>query len=295
MNGRTYRIGGIVFNILFPPQLQLKREVSFIDFEDKSTHGIDLVCGLVEKDFVEDGYILYRENTTVILKKDGRMFRYTGVLETDRKVFWGSCTEIEKGEQKVFYVSFSKGRGICPTKVISEKQVFSAVGFAYIMTRSRRVILHASLISYGNKGIAFTAPSGTGKSTQADLWRRWRSDVQIINGDRAVLSCNDGQAIAHGLPFCGSSGIARNISVPLKAIIILRKGKENRIKSPGATQAIKCLLSECAIDIWDREGTELVIEVMTDILRKVQVFIYECLPDRSAVDFLANFLQKNGI
>lgn len=69
MNGRTYRIGGIVFNILFPPQLQLKREAAFIDFEDKSTHGIDLICGLVEKDFVEDGYILYRENTTVILKK----------------------------------------------------------------------------------------------------------------------------------------------------------------------------------------------------------------------------------
>lgn len=34
--------------------------------------------------------------------------------------------------------------------------------------------LHASVINWKDKGILFSAPSGTGKSTQADLWKNMK-------------------------------------------------------------------------------------------------------------------------
>ena len=46
------------------------------------------------------------------------------------------------------------------------------------------LLMHGAVIAVGNKAWLFTAPSGTGKSTQAELWERYRNAEQI-NGDRS--------------------------------------------------------------------------------------------------------------
>lgn len=89
-------------------------------------------------------------------------------------------------------------------------------------------LLHASLIRWGTHGIAFTAPSGIGKSTQAELWRQYQG-ADVLNGDRALLR-NTGQEIrAYGSVFAGSSGIYRNESVRLSAVIVLEQAAENEL------------------------------------------------------------------
>ena len=60
---------------------------------------------------------------------------------------------------------------------------------------------YKEIIAFQNKAILFSAPSGTGKSTQADLWQKYVRGVEIINGDRAIIGIEDNGVKAYGLPF----------------------------------------------------------------------------------------------
>ncbi len=148
------------------------------------------------------------------------------------------------------------------------------------------MILHSSFLAYKGKAILFTAPSGTGKSTQAELWRVHRPGAEIVNGDRSVLSCDGGQPYAHGIPLCGTSGITKNRSMPVRAIIVLRQGPENRIRRLGAREAFTMLFSECSVALWSREDTGTVTDLLIGIISSVPVYLYACRPDASAVDDL---------
>ena len=44
------------------------------------------------------------------------------------------------------------------------------MGLEHLLATQRAVILHSAYIDYKGKAILFSAPSGTGKSTQAELW-----------------------------------------------------------------------------------------------------------------------------
>ena len=58
----------------------------------------------------------------------------------------------------------------------------------------------ASFIRWQGRGILFSAPSGTGKSTQANLWVQHQG-AEVINGDRAALRQVGGRWQAFGLPY----------------------------------------------------------------------------------------------
>ena len=111
--------------------------------------------------------------------------------------------------------------------------------------------LHASFIAFQNKAILFSAPSGTGKSTQADLWQKYVRGVEIINGDRAIIGIEDNGVKAYGLPFCGTSKITLNQSFNLSTIVILRQGKINKLIELAAKDGYKYLYSQVNW-IWGR-------------------------------------------
>ena len=153
------------------------------------------------------------------------------------------------------------------------------------------LILHASFIRWDGKGIIFSAPSGTGKSTQAELWERF-AGVDILNGDRVAIRKKDGIWRAYGLPYAGTSGIYRNESAPLTAIVALRQAKENRIRRIHGAEAFRYLYPETMIHRWDpdfeNKATDLLLQAISDI----PVFLLECRPDREAVEILKNQIQS---
>ena len=64
--------------------------------------------------------------------------------------------------------------------------IFNRIGMETLLLQHKALLLHASLIKYEGKALAFAGPSGVGKSTQADLWRN-HLGARILNGDRAIL------------------------------------------------------------------------------------------------------------
>ena len=153
------------------------------------------------------------------------------------------------------------------------------------------VILHASYVNCNSSAILFTAPSGTGKSTQADLWRQVMH-TEIVNGDRVLVRKREGKWYACGYPCCGSSQICLNRTLPLRAIVILRQGSKNRIEHLSQAQKIRSLTVAAEVYPWDAEEMECAIDLAESIVHDITVICMSCLPNEDAVKTLNNYLEE---
>lgn len=175
---------------------------------------------------------------------------------------------------------------------VSNREMFNAMGFDVLLAKERKLILHASFIVYRNKAILFSAPSGTGKSTQADLWKKYVSSVEIINGDRAIIGIEDGDVKAYGLPFCGTSKITINQNFNLNTIVILRQGKINKLIELSAKDSYKYLYSQINWIGMDKKLQINILDLLEKVVSSIKIYYFECLPEQSAVEMLKTMIAK---
>lgn len=175
--------------------------------------------------------------------------------------------------------------------VLNVQSLLSSIMLETLLLQHGRGILHASYICLQEKGIIFSAPSGTGKSTQAELWRQHRG-AQIVNGDKAMMFLQDDAVAVCGLPLCGSSGICRNVSAPLQAIVVLGQGKENHISRMSGKPAVKALLSQMYVRRREAESVIQAMALAAEVAARIPVFQLSCLPDISAVECLEQAIKE---
>lgn len=176
----------------------------------------------------------------------------------------------------------------------STSGIFKHIGIELLLNMQNGLLMHSSFVKYKEKAILFSAPSGTGKSTQADLWKCYRG-ADVINGDRAALVKDEDAWRAWGIPYAGRSGIYRNESAPVGALIVLRQGKENCIQKIGGLEAFRCLYPELNVHHWDVDYVNRGTLQLQKLISEVPIFLMECLPDESAVEFLHHKLQEEAI
>lgn len=152
------------------------------------------------------------------------------------------------------------------------------------------LILHCSLIDWQGRGIMFSAPSQTGKSTQAGLWEKHRG-AKIINGDRGLIRVTDDGIYAYGSPWAGSSSLYINERVPLRAIVMLRQAKENTIRGLDQSEAIGLFVQQSSLPMWQPELFEMGIATLEKIITTVPMYELSCLPDVGAVECLEKCLK----
>ena len=156
------------------------------------------------------------------------------------------------------------------------------VAFLPVVARNNGLLLHASLVEYDGRAVAFTASSGTGKSTQADLWHE-HLGAEIMNGDRAFARRFDGEWRAYGSPWAGSSPYVRNVMAPLAAVVVLEQAPENRIRRLGAAEVMARLYNNVRYPFWDEGATAASLETLDALVREVPVYLLACRPDGEAV------------
>ena len=96
--------------------------------------------------------------------------------------------------------------------------------------------------------------------------------------------------MAYGLPFAGSSGIYCNESAKIKAIVLLKQAKENRIRKLNKMEAMHGLYPEISMHNWDQRFVEKMIDEILHLLQDIPVYQLECLPEESAVNLLHDTL-----
>ena len=171
------------------------------------------------------------------------------------------------------------------------QKVFNGLPFEGLLLRHDAFVLHSALVRWENHGILFSAPSGTGKSTQATLWQQFMG-AEILNGDRAALRKTEQGWHAWGIPMAGSSGIYRNESAPVFALAVLKQGPENTIRRLSAIEAMGKLYPETSLFRENREWVQKILDLLMDLLNTVPVWLLSCRPDREAVELLHRTLKN---
>ena len=143
-------------------------------------------------------------------------------------------------------------------------------------------LLHSSHVVVDGQAILFSAPSGHGKSTQADLWAA-HGGAEIINGDRTLVYYENGRWFASGFPVCGSSVFCLNRTAPLKALIYLEKAPHNRAFILPPLQALKRFYSQAFVNRWSAVDSRMVSDMLIDLAQQVPVLHYQCTKEPDAV------------
>lgn len=200
---------------------------------------------------------------------------------------------IEQGGAPYACASWNREGTLCECLYLNGKEyclnysrnIWDILGMEDVLLRHSGLLLHASFIRCQGKAVLFSAPCGTGKSTQAELWEKYEG-ADIINGDRSGLRRLGCGWMAFGLPYAGSSGIYRNESEPLAAVILLRQAKENRLRKLKVLEAFPDLYREVMVHRWDRKFVSESTELLLQLLQEIPVYLLECRPDREAVQLV---------
>lgn len=165
---------------------------------------------------------------------------------------------------------------------IGTHTVLRGIGVEHLLLCNNVVVLHSAFIEVDGKAILFTAPSGTGKSTQAELWHQFRG-AKICNGDRAAIGMAQGRAMAWGIPFAGSSAYCEKAELPIAAIVYLHQASASRIRKLTGAAAFRRVWEGCSVNTWERQDLQMASTVVAEITQQVPVFELYCTPDVSAI------------
>ncbi|MBR5773817.1 MAG: hypothetical protein IKY44_03090 [Clostridia bacterium] len=208
-----------------------------------------------------------------------RIFELDGQLY-HRYSYGGELSVLHIGEGNTVYVSAHE---------LSPINIHKSLALETRILDFDGIFMHASLVKAGDRGIAFSAPSGVGKSTQAALWQKHRG-AKILNGDRAAIRIADEGCLAYGSPWAGSSGIYHNDFARLSAIVFLSQGAENTVTRLSGARAFGAVMKGGILPYWSKDKMSLACNIAERILSRVPVFELSCRPDLSAVEELEKYI-----
>lgn len=171
-------------------------------------------------------------------------------------------------------------------RLLSVTHTMMGIVFRHSLLYHQGLVIHSSTIKWLDKGIMFTAPSGTGKSTQVSLWQKYINDVIVLNDDNPAVRIIDDKPVVYGTPWSGTSKINTNDFAPLAAIVILEQAKENTIIRLTVPEAIIKLMPRIFMPYFDQVHMNKAMDIFEQIVSSVPIYFLKCRPDQEAVELV---------
>ncbi len=271
-----YRFGGFVLELLSDEPIEKERNFSLFRCDEAGSH---YSCRIIKTDALPErkGNEIFSSIRRTVISGDREQI-YTAYFDADEKSYRDYACKVDDRELYIL-----------KNERLRELTVFDALNLPSVLLKAGIGILHCSFVDLGGEALLFAGEKQVGKSTQARLWKEHRG-CDTVNGDRAAVSISDGRVSAHGIPFNGTSGICKNLSLPLRAIVLPSIGTENCLKRLSMREAVMQLFGKFHYDVWDEVSFDTLSSLMEGIVNSVPVYSYPCLKERSAVDTLAKEL-----
>ena len=143
-------------------------------------------------------------------------------------------------------------------------------------------VIHASTVSYRNKGFLFSAVSGTGKSTMANIWKQY--GATIINDDRLIILPHKDGFKAYNTPMQYYKDKSKE--VVLHKVFLINQSPNNYIKQLPVLKGALGMLGNCMQFQYDEHQINSRLEALIKISEGCGV--YECgfKPDKEIVELI---------
>lgn len=279
MKSKFYSIGGIViqFNsekliensVLYKPFITEKRDADII---------VNIECSPLPE--ISGTLLFSSENEDIYETDSGRVYYSYYPVFQGRK-----CYARHSFSGNIFRLIIDYDKGLW------DSMIFFALNFPRLLAQKNSVLCHCSYILYNGEAILFSAPKQSGKSTQADLWKKLKG-ATVVNGDRAVLKIVNGRLTAFGTPFCGSSKISLNISAPVRAVVFLSKSSNNRNKLELIESKKECFFELIKNVSVNTDYENKIVDTAIKMCSCSDMYRMECLPNETAVELLDDELWK---
>ena len=285
---KRFQIGDFIFRLccpaeVTPPENFMKFEIGSVKVPEYTYH-IEVSDHLPEP----DGKIVARRPDLLVFRQkaegDGRLLESRLIGVKGRPDPYACYQETGANRAKILL------------KQEELKNLHIDPLFTSLLALERRLvwkdqmILHCAYVEDRGEAILFSAPSETGKTTQAGLWERYRGS-RTVNGDRALLGKKEGRWMAEGWPVCGTSEVCHNETIPIKAVVMLGQAKENRARRLTPGQAFPLLYSQITVNKWNTADHMHIMDLMEAFLAEVPVIRLDCTISEEAVECLEAVLR----
>jgi hypothetical protein len=284
MKIKNYKFAGIEFQFSIPENKMYNDERNLKEFQAETVENpLRFDFELVDNIDGPQGECITVQPNFRIYRDGGQRIRYVGPVSENTVHAYARVI----GDGKNHLVQLKKDNF---SDKIWTHVVLEMLGCEHLIAQNNGAILHCSYIDCGGKAILFTAPSETGKSTQADLWNLHRG-AEIVNGDRAAIRLIDGRLFAEGIPYSGSSKYCKNRTLPVEAIVYLAQAPDTSIRRLNGYQAFSKIWEGLSVNTWEKSDMEKVSLLVKNAAETVPVYYLSCTPDESAVTALEKMLE----
>lgn len=145
------------------------------------------------------------------------------------------------------------------------------------------ILLHSSCVVVDDRAYAFSADSGTGKSTHTQLWLKHFGDrAYMLNDDKPAIRIIDGEVYACGTPFSGKYDYSTPKNVKLAGICFLERSEDNWIRTANTGKAVFNIFSQTVRKLNADRMNDL-FDVIEKIFDKVPLYELGCNMSDDAV------------
>jgi hypothetical protein len=109
-------------------------------------------------------------------------------------------------------------------------------------------VLHSACFDVDGVGVAFSAHSGTGKTTHMRLWQELLGDkMVVVNGDKPIVRFFEDEPetpYAYGTPWNGKEKLGCNMRTKLKHICFIERSEKNYVEPIGKADVIDRIFNQ---------------------------------------------------